>query len=97
MVNLECVKKSHTKYEKLNTHTELKDLFTVAQILSIQSGQQLRLTQFVNVQNKQSEKLNNINSIYRSFKSNLILKKMKFVLMCNNFIKKIEFQQIQIE
>lgn len=97
MVNLECVKKSHTKYEKLNTHTELKDLSTVAQILSIQSGQQLRLTQFVNVQNKQSEKLNNINSIYRSFKSNLIFKKMKFVLMCNNFIKKIEFQQIQIE
>lgn len=57
-------------------------------MLSIQPGQQLKITHFVNVQTKQSEKLNNTNSMYRSFKSNLIKKKkLKFVLMCNNFIK----------
>lgn len=46
-------------------------------MLSIQSGQQLKITHFVNVQTKQSEKLNNTNSMYRSFKSNLIKKKIE--------------------
>lgn len=73
MVILECLNFTY-KVRKINTHTEVKDLYSVAQMLSIQSGQQLKITHFVNVQTKQSEKLNNTNSMYRSFKSNLIKK-----------------------